>query len=181
MAKLLPSPTKYHPSEWHASNDTNYRQSETERTRSERLRSECERLSSEVEQTTVRVQKEVEHKLSQRISDIHFWKEELDKKIKDVSNEIDAVINFKIELEKAIEATNFPLEVTKRCLMYREKRQAIDLVHDEVEIQLMKVRCISIIHINKAITKSPRAALSITHQCSSENPNYKELAFSTDV
>ena len=135
----MPSPTKYHPSEWHTSNKANYKQSETERTRSERLRSECNRLSNEVQQTTFRVQKEVEHKLSQRIDDVTFWKEELEKKIKQTSDEIEAVINMKIELEKNIEATNFPLEVTKRCLMFRENRQAIDLVHDEVEIQLMKV------------------------------------------
>lgn len=139
MAKLLPSPTKYHPSEWHTSNQTNYKQSESERTRSERLRSECTRLCNEVDQTTVRVQKEVEHKLSQRIQDIQFWKEELKRKIQDIAEEIDALLNCKIGLEKGLEATNLPLEVSKRCLMLREKREVIDMVHDEVEIQLMKV------------------------------------------
>lgn len=139
MARLLSSPTKYFPSEWHSSNQTNYKLSEAERTTSERLRAECERLHKETEETTRRTQKEVEHKFSQRILDIYFWKEELETKLKETTQEIEAVLDHKAELEKALESTNFPLQVAKSCLSFREKRQGIDLVHDEVEIQLMKV------------------------------------------
>ena len=138
MAKLISSP-KYHPSEWHTSNQTNYTLSESERTRSERLRLECNRLRSEIEDTTKRVQKEVEHKFSQRILDIQFWKSELETKLHEINQEIQAVVDCKMELEKALEATNLPLEIARQCLMFREKRQSIDLIHDEVEIQLMKV------------------------------------------
>jgi tektin-1 len=137
MAKLLSS-DKYHPSEWHTSNQTNFTQSETARTISERLRAECNRLQKEADDTTKRVQREVEHKFSQRIKDIEFWKEELEKKLSEINQEIHFISDSKIELEKAIKATNFPLEVARTCLMYREKRQSIDLVHDEVEIQLLK-------------------------------------------
>lgn len=135
----MSKPTKYHPLEWHTSIQTNYNQSESERTRSEKLRFECARLCSEAEQTTVRIQKEVEHRLSQRIEDIRFWKQEIELKIKEVADEIEKILASKIDLEKGLEATNFPLEVSNKCLLFREKRQAIDLVHDEVEIQLMKV------------------------------------------
>ncbi len=139
MATLVPSPTKYHPNEWHTSNSNNFQQSEKERSLSERLRAECDRLCRETEATTLRTQRDVEHKFSQRINDINFWKSELSTKIKQLGTEIETVENSKADLEQALRNTNFPLEVVKRCLNFRERRQGIDLVHDEVEIQLMKV------------------------------------------
>ena len=138
MATLVPSPTKYHPNEWHTSNSNNFQQSEKERSLSERLRAECDRLCKETEDTTIRTQRDVGHKFSQRINDINFWKSELDSKIQELGTEIEAVKESKANLEQALRDTNFPLEVAKSCLNFREKRQGIDLVHDEVEIQLMK-------------------------------------------
>lgn len=130
---------KYHPAEWHASNQANYLQSEKDRAISERLRAECERLRQESEDTTIHTQRNVGHKLSQRLTDINFWTAELKKKLQETMTEIDAVLNRKVVLEKALRSTNFPIEVAKRCLALREERQGIDLVHDEVEIQLLKV------------------------------------------
>ena len=146
MANVLPSPPKYHPDEWHASNSQNFTQSEKERAYSERLRAECERLCKETEDTTRRTQRDVEHKLSQRISDINFWKAELETKLRELTNEIEAVKESKNQLEQALLNTNFPLEVAKKCLAFREKRVGIDLVHDEVEIQLMKVLALTLYH-----------------------------------
>ena len=42
--------------------------------------------------------------------------------------------------ERALEAKKVPLDITLECLMLRENRQSIDLVRDEVEAQLHKVR-----------------------------------------
>ena len=139
MAKIYLSPPKYHPNEWHSSNSQNFKQSEKERISSERLRAECERLRKETEDTTRRTQRDVEHKFSQRINDINFWKEELEAKLNATVAEIGAVLDYKAQLEQALKSTSFPLEVAKSCLVFREKRVGIDLVHDEVEIQLMKV------------------------------------------
>lgn len=138
MAKIYLSPPKYHPNEWHSSNSQNFKQSEKERISSERLRAECERLRKETEDTTRRTQRDVEHKFSQRINDINFWKEELEAKLNATVAEIGAVLDYKAQLEQALKSTSFPLEVAKSCLVFREKRVGIDLVHDEVEIQLMK-------------------------------------------
>ena len=139
MATLVPSPTKYHPSEWHASNNNNFQLSEKEQSHSEGLRAECERLCKELEDTTIRTQRDVEHKFSQRINDISFWKLELETKFKELREEIEAVQDSRASLEQSLSNTSFPMDVARSCLMYRENRQGIDLVHDEVEIQLMKV------------------------------------------
>lgn len=139
MAKLIQSPPKYHPSEWQASNQINYTRAEQERAAAERLRAECERLCKETDATTLRTQQSIDHKFAQRIGDIQFWKEELKRKLSDNASETDRLLQRKEQLEKALVATQFPLEVAQSCLSFREKRVAIDLVHDDVEIQLLKV------------------------------------------
>lgn len=139
MAKLVQSPPKYLPSEWHATNHLNYSRAEKERAAAERLRAECERLRRETEATTARTQRNIEHKLSQRLRDIGFWKEELETKLAENVEETKLLLGRKDELEKALTSTQFPLEVASSCLGYREKRIGNDKVHDDVEIGLVKV------------------------------------------
>lgn len=139
MAKLVQSPPKYRPAEWHSSNHLDYSKAEKERATSERLRAECERLRRETEVTTAKTQRDVEHKLSQRLRDINFWKEELEKKLAENAEETQLLLDCKEELEKALMSTQFPLEVASSCLGYREKRTGPDMVHDDVEIGLVKV------------------------------------------
>ena len=139
MSRIVTSPPKYHPSEWHASNSKNFQRSDIERHTSERLRAECERLRQEAEDTTARSQRDVNHKFSQRLNNIRFWKDELEEKLREIAAEAESVQDRKKELEKALHATKFPLEVAQSCLSFREQRTGVDLVHDEVEIQLMKV------------------------------------------
>ena len=42
-------------------------------------------------------------------------------------------------MERALGDTANPLHIAEECLMHREKRQGIDLVHDGVEKSLIKV------------------------------------------
>ena len=139
MARLIQSPPKYHPSEWHSSNQLNYSKAEEERAQAERLRAECERLRKETDATTRRTQESTDHNFAQRIRDIEFWRQELERKLAENAEETDLLVERKERLEKALVATRFPLEVAQSCLLFREKRTSIDLVHDDVEIQLMKV------------------------------------------
>ena len=145
MARLVQLPPKYLPGEWHTSNSLQYLNAEHERAAAEKLRDESERLRYEIEVTTKRTQLDVNKKLEQRITDINFWKAELDQKQEDAQNEIAALLKFKARLEKALEDTDLPLMIAQQCLANREKRVKIDLVHDNVEIQLLKVSdmCIS--------------------------------------
>lgn len=76
---------------------------------------------------------------------MEHWKEE-------VKAELDAMIQENQALQECLEmlekvATGLvqPLRVAQECLYSREKRRGIDLVHDNVERELIRVRLIMII------------------------------------
>ena len=60
-------------------------------------------------------------------------------KLAENAEETKLLLERKEELEKALLSTQFPLEVASSCLSYREKRTGPDVVHDDVEIGLVKV------------------------------------------
>ncbi|KAK2574445.1 Tektin-1 [Acropora cervicornis] len=138
MARLVQPPPKYTPEEWHASNHLQYFNAERERAAAERLRDESFRLAHETEVRTRQTQLDVNKKLDQRITDINFWKSELDQKQEDTVNEITMMLQFKARLERALADTELPLMIAQQCLANREKRMKVDLVHDNVEMQLLK-------------------------------------------
>lgn len=140
MARLVQPSPKYVPEEWHASNHLQYFTAEKERAAAERLRDESERLRVEIEVRTVETQQDVNKKLEQRLNDINFWKSELDNEQQATLNEIDMMLNYKTRLSRALADTELPLMIAQQCLVNREKRQGVDLVHDNVEMQLLKVR-----------------------------------------
>lgn len=53
--------------------------------------------------------------------------------------EINDLSEAKRILEKTLAETANPLHIAQECLYSREKRQGIDLVHDPVERELIKV------------------------------------------
>uniref|UniRef100_A0A8C1E680 Tektin n=1 Tax=Cyprinus carpio carpio TaxID=630221 RepID=A0A8C1E680_CYPCA len=59
-------------------------------------------------------------------------------KFEEMVQEIETLIIFKSRVERALESCSEPLQVTLQCLTERQKRVAIDLVHDEVEEELLK-------------------------------------------
>lgn len=144
MAKLLEAPTKYTPNEWHRSNHLNYAKSEGERKTGEMIRDESVRLAHETHMTTMKTQNDVNKKIGQRLNDLQFWKSEVDRQYQETDDEIQQLINYKSRLEVALAATDIPLHIAKECLQNREKRISIDLVHDDVEVQLLKVQFCSL-------------------------------------
>ncbi|XP_069339542.1 tektin-1 [Eulemur rufifrons] len=138
MAKLLQSPPKFLPLEWQIANKSQYHRAEAQRSRSERLVAESQRLVDEIEKTTRKSQSDVNKKLEQRLEEVRFWKKELDDKLEQLVYETEDLLTYKTRLEKALESFKEPLHITETCLAYREKRVGIDLVHDEVEQELMK-------------------------------------------
>ncbi|XP_062965033.1 tektin-1 [Cynocephalus volans] len=138
MAKLLQPPPKFLPSEWHIANKSQYHRAEAQRSRSERLVAESQRLVDEIEKTTRKSQSDVNKKLEQRLEEVRFWKKELDDKLEQLVCETEDLLTYKTRLEKALESFKEPLRITETCLAYREKRVGIDLVHDEVEQELIK-------------------------------------------
>lgn len=138
MARLVQAPPKFTPPEWHTSNFVKYNNAEEQRLRSERLTDESQRLIEEVEKTTRRSQRDVNKKIDQRLEDISFWKSELEIKLSEITDEIDILLEYKSRLEKALQACDEPLAISQACLLNREERVSIDLVHDLVEKELLK-------------------------------------------
>ncbi|KAM9296143.1 tektin-3 [Gastrophryne carolinensis] len=135
--------TRYSPEDWHKSNQTNYRESESSRRSAERLRADTSRLIQDKDQKTRKIQNDTSKDLGERVNDIAFWKSEIIHEIDQMIGETNALSEVKRRLERALAETEGPLQMSQECLYHREKRMSIDLVHDEVEKQLLQeVDCI---------------------------------------
>ncbi|XP_013387004.1 tektin-3-like [Lingula anatina] len=130
--------TRYTPNDWSQSNNSNYMASDRVRSSAERLRLDTVRLCRETDDKTKRTQTDVGKRLGERIGDIQFWKTEVQHETDQMITEINALVEHKRVLEKALQETENPLHIAQECLYNREKRQAIDLVHDHVEKELIK-------------------------------------------
>ena len=53
-------------------------------------------------------------------------------------SETEALLAYKVRVEKALEATAEPYNIAQTCLANREGRRGIDLNHDDVQKELMK-------------------------------------------
>ncbi|XP_072882008.1 tektin-3 [Hemitrygon akajei] len=135
--------TRYTPQDWHEFNQFNYKESEATRHIAERLRIDTARLLQNKDNVTKKTQFETNKNLGERVNDIMFWRSELDHEAEQIIGETNALIQAKKRLERALIETEGPLQVAQECLYQREKRMGIDLVHDDVERQLLKeVDCI---------------------------------------
>lgn len=130
--------TRYTPNDWMNSNQGNYLSSDRVRSTAERLRLDTIRLCRETDDKTRRTQSDVGKRLGERIGDIQFWKTELSNETDNMIAEINALQEAKRVLEKALQETENPLHISQECLYHREKRQGIDLVHDNPERELIK-------------------------------------------
>ncbi|NWX85548.1 TEKT1 protein, partial [Nothoprocta ornata] len=138
MAKLLQAPGKCLSSDWHIANKMQCASTESQKSSSERMTAESQRLVDETEKTTQKTQRDVNKKIEQRREEIKFWKQELDDKLEQIVNETEVLLTFKTRIEKALERCKEPLVIAQQCLLNREKRVGIDLVHDEVEQELLR-------------------------------------------
>ncbi|XP_075295966.1 tektin-1 isoform X3 [Opisthocomus hoazin] len=138
MARLLQGPPRSHPSEWHIANKMQCASTESQKSRSERMIAESQRLLDEIEKTTRKTQSDVSKKIEQRLEEIKFWKQELDNKLEQIVHETEVLLTFKTRLEKSLESCREPLIIAQKCLLNRQRRAGIDLVHDEVEQELVK-------------------------------------------
>jgi len=130
--------TRYTPGDWFKSNVSNYKTSESWRKSAERLRQDTSRLVQEKDQLTFRTQRETSKNLGERVSDITFWKSELQHEIENQVAETNALMEVKRRLERALSETEGPFQTSQECLYHRERRSGIDLVHDDVETNLLK-------------------------------------------
>jgi len=125
--------------DWNAANVGNYVASDKARSGAERIRLDAVRLCREANDKTTRTQNDVGRRLGDRIGDIEYWKTEIHSETDLMMTEIDALSRTKAALEKLLADLESPLHIAQECLYNREKRQGIDLVHDDVERALVKV------------------------------------------
>ncbi|KFU85274.1 Tektin-3, partial [Chaetura pelagica] len=129
--------TRYTPDDWCKSNRSSYKGSETSRRDAEHLRADTTRLIQEKCHQTDKNQQESTKNLGERVQDIGFWRSELCCELEKMVGETNALMDMKKGLERALAETEAPLQVAQECLLHREKRLGTDLVHDEVEEQLL--------------------------------------------
>ncbi|XP_072834523.2 tektin-1 [Pogona vitticeps] len=204
MAKLMQAPPKFLPPEWHIANKAQYSGAEAQRSRSERLVDESQRLVDETERATQKSQSEVNKRLEQRLEELKFWKQQLDDKLDQIAKETEVLLAFRTRLEKALEGCKGPLLIAQECLLNRERRVGIDLVHDEVERELIKEvevfqgviallertleQASEQIRLNRSAKynleqdlKDKFTALTIDHFCSSLTNNTPDLRYAQNV
>ena len=130
---------KYNLSEWQEGNYAKHYQSFVDRDQAERVRHESTRTTNETDATTNKTQTDTTKKLSERCKDLDFWKSELRRELRDLTDETDRLLAQKKRLETALRGTEIPLHISTDNLNCRQRRQGLDLVQDHVEIALLKV------------------------------------------
>ncbi|NXI54820.1 TEKT4 protein, partial [Chloroceryle aenea] len=124
--------------EWHQSNSDLYHRASSSCEQSEHDRAEAKELAKHAAAATQHAQQASTASLGQRLKDIHFCKAELQKEIEDLDAETGLLAAQKLRLERALGATELPYAIATDNLQCRERRQAPDLVSDEVEKELLK-------------------------------------------
>ncbi|NWS59921.1 TEKT3 protein, partial [Chunga burmeisteri] len=126
----------YTPDDWYRANLTNYKKSETCWHNAEHLTVDTSRMIKGKYQRTRKAQAESTKNLGRHVNDTEFWKAELCYELNEIIGETNGLTDVKKQLERALAETEATFQVTQECLLHREKRMGIDLVHDDVEKQL---------------------------------------------
>ncbi|XP_040086239.1 tektin-5 [Oryx dammah] len=129
---------RYSPQDWDQSNRLQLCGAEASRLWAGRMTGDSMRLMQDKDQLTRQMQEGTCRNLGQRLSDIGFWKSELNYELERLLNENHSLDAIKRRLECAAEELRCPLQVALECLYQREKRIGIDLVHDNVEKNLIR-------------------------------------------
>ncbi|XP_074201532.1 tektin-5 [Camelus bactrianus] len=129
---------RYSPRDWDQSNQLQVRGAEASRLWAGRLTGDSVRLMQDKDQLTRQMQEGTCRNLGQRLSDIGFWKSELSYELERLLNESHSMDAVKRRLECVAEELTCPLQMALECLYQREKRIGIDLVHDNVEKNLIR-------------------------------------------
>ncbi|XP_051488292.1 tektin-5 [Apus apus] len=129
---------RYSSRDWHHANMVQLKGSETSRHCAGRMNADSSRLMQDKDQLTHQMQEDSKRNLKERISHIDFWRSEIFYELEQLLKETQALETAKKRLECAVDEMQGPLKVALECLYNRENRKGIDLVHDDVEKNLMK-------------------------------------------
>lgn len=101
------------------------------------MRGEAVRLMRETYEKTNQAQRDTGRRLGERLTDVTFWRNELNTEHESLVAEAAQLTDTKRAVQKAIQDCEAPLHITQECLYHRENRKGIDLVHDHVEKSLL--------------------------------------------
>uniref|UniRef100_UPI00358EC908 tektin-3-like n=1 Tax=Myxine glutinosa TaxID=7769 RepID=UPI00358EC908 len=134
----FPRLTQFTPDDWRQHNEHLYSWCQNSRQNSERQRLETLKFLQAADQQTQRTQCSTNHSLAERVKDISFWRNMLRSETDDMFTETTALNKLRERLERTLVELQRPLQVVQQCLFQREKRMDRDLVHDEVDKQLLQ-------------------------------------------
>ncbi|KAM4025809.1 tektin-4 [Anomaloglossus baeobatrachus] len=129
---------KYLLEEWTQGGLTSFYRAFSDRDSSERLRHEAKQLAAECEARAVRSQADGTRGLGQRLLELHFWRSELEREIRDVTAETELLLREKSRLQRALDATELPYSIAGDNLQSRERRSGAELVRDGPERELLR-------------------------------------------
>ncbi|GAB1609812.1 tektin-1-like [Argonauta hians] len=132
------SMTRFSHADWHCDKLKKFTQANNERQNSERLVTESLRLMDETASQVQKAEQDVKKKFEHRLEDLKFWKNEIDTKLDEISGETDYLDSFKRRLESALSNYELLKDFSEKCLASRDQRKGIELVHDNVQIELLK-------------------------------------------
>lgn len=129
---------KFTPEDWQVSNQTVNTNAEHQRDLSNEVRQRSYSLRNQTSNKTNWEQYNTENALKSRMKVVINCKDHVNLKLEHTENEIKALVSVTEKVENAFEEKNYPLELVLKCLDMREERTSIDLVHDRVNVELLK-------------------------------------------
>uniref|UniRef100_A0A672TGC2 Tektin n=1 Tax=Strigops habroptila TaxID=2489341 RepID=A0A672TGC2_STRHB len=150
---------RYSTRDWHHANMVQLKGSEVSRYCAGRMNVDSVRLMQDKDQLTYQMQEDSRRNLIERISNIAYWRSELMYELECLLKENQALETTKKRLECAVDELQGPLKVALECLYHREKRKGIDLVHDDVEKNLIKLSTYLVPFLLHSINRDAQHAL----------------------
>ncbi|XP_037920428.1 tektin-3-like isoform X1 [Hermetia illucens] len=129
--------TRFTPGEWSNHCLDMYSESNENRNNAERLRAEAVRTIRETDEKTAQGQRDAGRRLGERLTDVTFWRNELNTELEKLISETAMLCDTKRDSEKALADLDAPLHIARECLYNREKREGVEMVHDHVEKNLI--------------------------------------------
>ncbi|XP_060807815.1 tektin-3-like [Amyelois transitella] len=89
-----------------------------------------------VNQTSCDDYSDTTDQLNHRARHINYWKDELERAIKDIDAEIDVLEALRQQVKNAMDTLKIPEYITEECLDMRRNRMQSDLIYDEPQEEL---------------------------------------------
>lgn len=136
---IPPPPSRFSLNEWYLNNRVRNRSTADIQQLADRVLTECARIKEKSAELATQNKNETNHAIEERINDIEFQRTEVELQRKMVCLEIEALLTYKERIMDAMKSIQHEgLRLCQKCIILREGRLGIDLVHDDVEKELLK-------------------------------------------